>query len=240
MFSLVTFQHWTRHFGYLPGTFLANTQGCYPRGNACPSGSVQRFPDRWEVGHVTWSYDEKYLEVSTHFWLSVIGFWKGWFGGKILECSRDKFRMVMEVLNSRVGKTQGFCQEDQDIFTHFATNSGLGDRHATNKWLFGHFMNGKIGLPRWTRLPWWSYRSYPPGSILSFCLAVRCWLEDVTIPLLGGISAAPQSVVVSKVVVAMNMIGLFPMTPLVFWDGRMDTLYWKILFIQHHCRICSR
>ena len=141
--------------------------------------------------------------------------------------------------------TQGFCQEDQDIFTHFTTNSGLGDRHATNKWLFGHFMNGKIGLPRWTRLPWWPYRSYPPGSIpLSFCLAVRCWLEDVKIPLLGGISAAPPKCCllrwVSKVVVAMNMMGLFPMTPLVFWDGRMDTLYWKILFMQHHWRICSR
>lgn len=182
----------------LPG----NTQGCYPRGNACPSGSVQRFPDRWEVGHVTWTYDEKYLEISmTYLVLSrylSLAFGRADLVDKILECSRDKFRMVMEVLNSKVGKTQGFCQEDQDIFTHFTTNSGLGDRHATNKWLFGHFMNGKIGLPRWTRLPWWPYRSYPPGIIpLSFCLAVRCWLEDVKIPLLCGISAAPQSVVFS-------------------------------------------
>lgn len=132
----------------------------------------------------------KYLRISGY---PSSDFGRAHLVGKILECSRDKFRMVMEVLNSRVGKTQGFCQEDQDIFTHFTTNSGLGDRHATNKWLFGHFMNGKIGWPRWTRLPWWSCRSYPPGIIpLSFCLAARCWLEDVKIPLLGGISAAPK------------------------------------------------
>lgn len=127
----------------LPG----NTQGCYPRGNACPSGSVQRFPDRWEVGHVTWTYDEKYLEVSTHIsYYLVICHW-------ILEGLIWLVRSLnVHEINSewwwrcsiQGRSTQGFCQEDQDIFTHFTTNSGLGGRHATNKWLFGHFMNGEM------------------------------------------------------------------------------------------------
>lgn len=105
VFSLVTFQHWTHWTLWIPSRNLpGNTQGCYPRGNACPSGSVQRFPDRWEVGHVTWTYDEKYLEVSMTYlvWSRYLSldFGRAHLVDKILECWRNKSRMVMEVLNS--------------------------------------------------------------------------------------------------------------------------------------------
>lgn len=111
--------------------------------------------------------------------------------GKILECSRDKFRMVMEVLNSREEHT-GFLSRRSRYF-HSLHNKFRFRRSACYQqvtvWAFHERRNG---WPRWTRLPWWPFRSYPPGSILGFCLAVRCWLEDVKIPLLGGISAAPK------------------------------------------------
>lgn len=81
VFSLVTFQHWTHWTFWIPsGNLHGNTQGCYPRGNACSSGSVQRFPDRWEVGHVDglMTYDEKFISyclVICHWILEGLILW---------------------------------------------------------------------------------------------------------------------------------------------------------------------
>ena len=183
----------------------------------------------------------KYPRISRYLSLD---FGRAHLVGKILECWRDKFRMVMEVLNSMEGHT-GFLSRRSRYF-HSLHNKFRFRRSACYQqvtvWAFHERRNG---WPRWTRLSWWSCRSYPAGIIpLSFCLAVRCWLEVVTITKTGRHFSCPPKCCllrwVSKVVVAMNMIGLFPMTPLVCWDGRMDTLYWKFLFIHHHWRICSR
>lgn len=115
VFSLVTFQHWTQSTFWIPSRNLPGNQGCYPRGNACPSGSVQRFPDRWEVGHVDGLMMKsiwKYLRISGYLSLD---FGRADLVGKILECLGDKSRMVMEVLNSREEHT-GFLSRRSRYF----------------------------------------------------------------------------------------------------------------------------